>query len=271
MSNRKSNMLSVCAWFFGLCFVIMSFGFFDINLLVGLVVLVSGILLLPPVKNFILKKKPSLSRGKITVVASILIAISSLYIESSDNVTETKDVALSNNTSEIKEVENPEELVVKVDAEDQFNLAMDYKEKADNEKAIEWFQKAADLGNIEAQMIIAEMYYRGQGVPQSYEKSVEWFQKAADLGNGEAYLALSKSYSTGEGVPQNDKKAFKLLLKAAKLGSLGAQLRAGASYGLGENVEKDLDKAKKWLSQACDNGSEDGCEAYELILLQSPE
>lgn len=47
-------------------------------------------------------------------------------------------------------------------------------------KAAEWFQKAADQGNADAQFWLGCMYQNGSGVERSYEKAVEWFQKAAN-------------------------------------------------------------------------------------------
>ena len=47
-------------------------------------------------------------------------------------------------------------------------------------KAAEWFQKAADQGNADAQFWLGCMYQNGSDVERSYEKAVEWFQKAAD-------------------------------------------------------------------------------------------
>lgn len=54
------------------------------SLVAGLLMLVGGVLLLPPIKRLILDKKPTLSRGKITVVGSILIFISMFFFTSND-------------------------------------------------------------------------------------------------------------------------------------------------------------------------------------------
>jgi len=79
------KLLLVGSWFFGVTFILGSLGaFLEGSLVAGLLMLIGGILLLPPVKQLILDKKPSLSRGKITAVGSIFIFISMLFVSSDD-------------------------------------------------------------------------------------------------------------------------------------------------------------------------------------------
>ena len=58
--------------------------------------------------------------------------------------------------------------------------------KQDFAAAMEWFKKAADQGNAEAQDKIGSRYENGDGVPQDYAEAVKWYRKAADQGNAEA-------------------------------------------------------------------------------------
>ena len=53
----------------------------------------------------------------------------------------------------------------------------------DYAKALEWLEKAADLGNATAMSNIGYFYKNGYGVEQDYEKALEWYEKAADLGH----------------------------------------------------------------------------------------
>ena len=79
------KLLLVGSWFFGVTFILGSLGaFLEGSLVAGLLMLIGGIVLLPPVKQLILDKKPSLSRGKIIAVGSILIFISMLFVSSDD-------------------------------------------------------------------------------------------------------------------------------------------------------------------------------------------
>jgi len=60
----------------------------------------------------------------------------------------------------------------------------------DNEKAVEWFLKAAEQGNAEAQFALGVCYHNGEGVKQDYEQTIKWLQKAAEQGHKDAFHAL---------------------------------------------------------------------------------
>ncbi len=64
----------------------------------------------------------------------------------------------------------------------------------DFDKAIEWYTKAADLGNSDAMKMIGQMYMLGSlyGREDDLEKAKEWYQKAADLGNTDAQSYLER-------------------------------------------------------------------------------
>ena len=60
----------------------------------------------------------------------------------------------------------------------------------DVEKAVYWWQKAADAGDSDAQYRLAFCYLKGDGVEKDVEKAVYWCQKAADAGNSGAEYML---------------------------------------------------------------------------------
>ena len=62
--------------------------------------------------------------------------------------------------------------------------------KNDYAKAVELWQKAADMENAQAMYYLATCCYSGKGVPKDEEKSVEWYKKAAKLGHEGAQDAL---------------------------------------------------------------------------------
>ena len=59
-----------------------------------------------------------------------------------------------------------------------------------NAEAVAWLQKAAENGVPEAQYVIGVFYYNGENLPKSEEKAKEWFRKAAELGDKDAVKAL---------------------------------------------------------------------------------
>lgn len=47
-------------------------------------------------------------------------------------------------------------------------------------------EQKANQGNVEAQFVLAGIYFKGNGIPQDYIKAFEWYQKAADQGHAQA-------------------------------------------------------------------------------------
>lgn len=57
--------------------------------------------------------------------------------------------------------------------------------KHDYKKAVEWYEKAANQGFIDAQFNLGSMYFNGQGVRQDKKVAKEWFGKVCDSGDQE--------------------------------------------------------------------------------------
>ena len=64
-----------------------------------------------------------------------------------------------------------------------------YDQKKYNE-ALPYLEKAANMGNSDAQMHLGKMYFNGWGVKHSHEKAKEWHKKAAAQGNKESIEKL---------------------------------------------------------------------------------
>ena len=97
-----------------------------------------------------------------------------------------------------------------------FNIAEEYKNKADYEQAIQWYKKAANLNCSEAMLTLCAIYYQsGLKIKQDIKQSMYWLKKAASLNNVTALYLLGNLYYTGvNGVPKNDLEAYKLIKKA---------------------------------------------------------
>ena len=78
----------------------------------------------------------------------------------------------------------------------------------DQKKAIELYQKAADLGNTSAMTKLAVCYEKGDGVPQDKQKSIELYQKAANMGNTNVITQLRKQDKGREKNNTHTKKAL---------------------------------------------------------------
>jgi tetratricopeptide (TPR) repeat protein len=92
--------------------------------------------------------------------------------------------------------------------------------------ALRWFQKAADAGNSQAMLSLGGLYLVGSdAVAQSDEEAARWFQKAVDKKNPSGMYNLAGLYEEGRGVPRDAEKAKQLYREAAALGNTLAETR----------------------------------------------
>ena len=141
-----------------------------------------------------------------------------------------------------------------------FNLGVRNEKRGiaqDKKKAIELFQRAADLGNADAMNKLGVYHYKGNGVLQDKKKSIELYQKAADMGNTDAMFNLAVCYERGEGVSQDKKKAIELYQRASDMGNTDAMVNLGACYDKGNGVSQDKKKAFQLFQDAADMGNTD--------------
>lgn len=134
------------------------------------------------------------------------------------------------------------------------------------EQAAEWYAKSADLGNLDAQVELAKMYFNGEGVTQDLQKALELFQKAANAGHSTAQNNLGYMYRLGKGVEQDYTKAIEWYLKAAAQDNDVSQYRLGMMYYNAEGVKQDYAEAAKWLKKAAYNGHLEAAYRYSYML-----
>ena len=131
------------------------------------------------------------------------------------------------------------------------NVGIYYKlEKADTAKAIEWFQKAYELGASNG-ALYAGYVYRDSG---DFDHSVEWLEKAYEAGNVNGAFYLGVIFDQGTNCEVDYEKAFDWFMKAAEMGNAAAAQNIGVYYNVGHYVEKDTAKANEWFQKAEDMG-----------------
>ena len=141
----------------------------------------------------------------------------------------------------------------------------------DIEKGVEWYTKAADLGDISAMNNLGNLYKTGEEVvrdgekvEQDGEKAIEWYTKAADSGNTSAMYNIGYMYMEGEAVEQDGEKAIEWYTKAVDLGNTDVMDDLGYMYAKGEGVEQDDDKALEWYVKSLSSFPD--YEVYEKIV-----
>ena len=98
-------------------------------------------------------------------------------------------------------------------------------------EAIKLFTRAAELGNVQAQMKLAEFYGDGRYVKKNKKLRFEWLLHAANNGNMEAQELIGECYEKGFGTKKNNPKAYNWYKKAAEQGSELGKLK-GKEYEL---------------------------------------
>jgi hypothetical protein len=129
---------------------------------------------------------------------------------------------------------------------------------ADVARAIHYYEKAADLGSVPAEVTLGNIFANGaQGKPD-YEKAVTWYRKAADQGQPDAQFGLALRYALGQGVPLDLEEALRLFVAAANQGQAGAQFNLATMYEEGKGTPADQALAVHYYQLSADRGMSQG-------------
>ncbi len=100
---------------------------------------------------------------------------------------------------------------------------------------------------------IGQMYRDGKGTKSDIAKALKYFERSAELNNVNAQRIMGVEYVTGENIAQDIPKGLKMLTALAGKKDTLAAYKLGQFYKCGEYIEKDLDKAEKYLLLAEEN------------------
>ncbi len=126
-------------------------------------------------------------------------------------------------------------------------------------------QKAAN-NDLQAQLELADRYYKGDGVAQNYTQAAHWYQKLAALGVANAQLTLGLMYAKGDGVKRDDTQAVHWLMQAAEQRMPMAQYLLGVANAEGHGVKQDLIKAYMWFEIAAAVENENAIAARQALI-----
>ena len=139
---------------------------------------------------------------------------------------------------------------------------------------LELLTTMAESGDIPSMLQLGKGYFYGNGVPADIEKSRYWWDRAANKGSMEAQMLLGTAYLSGMKFPRNGTMALKYLLMVAVKPDPGsnekgtealAQLFVANLYAGGLGVEKSSEKKVDFLKRSVANGNA-GAE-FELGML----
>ena len=133
---------------------------------------------------------------------------------------------------------------------------------ADYEKAVEYYEKAANLGSTDAAYSLAIIYYLGIHFDVDYEKAIEYLQMGLEQGDSRCQYLMGESYYFGNGVEQDYEKCAEYYKMAAEQGLPIAMNNYGDLFETGMGVELDYDQAFYWYTKAVAFG--DGVAQYNV-------
>jgi TPR repeat protein len=127
-------------------------------------------------------------------------------------------------------------------------------------EAFSWFQKAMELGHVEAAYKVANCYIRGFGVektPENDTKARILYRKLSDQYNHSgSQLEVGRCYENGIGCEVDKTAPPKFFRKAAEQNHPVAQFELGRCYEEGIGVKKNLKEAKSWFQKWAAHGNE---------------
>lgn len=137
----------------------------------------------------------------------------------------------------------------------QMFIAQCYDKLNKIDKAIVWYEKAADKhNNSEAQYKLGIYYFDGKSVDRSYSKAYQRFKQSAEQGYASAQFQLGYMFDTGTGVKEINEEAVKWYELALKQGGADTQNNLAIKYYRGEGVEQNYVKARELFEQSASQG-----------------
>lgn len=137
----------------------------------------------------------------------------------------------------------------------------------DSAKAVEYYQRAADMGNAIAMCYLADFYRAGKYLPLDEEKAYELYQRAAEMGNSDGCFGVGKCLLVGSAVPADTIMAVKYIRQSALMGNGQACALMGKIFEEGNILSKDMDSAIYYYHMG--SKSDDPICDYEMGLYLS--
>jgi TPR repeat protein len=112
-----------------------------------------------------------------------------------------------------KDPSEAEKWFEQLDAHRQFFVSMMLEDGAsdvrkDLKAAAKWRRRAAQRGDVIAQVELGLRYAEGKGVPQDFREAANWNRRAAQQGDPTGQANLGKLYAEGKGVPPDSVVAY---------------------------------------------------------------
>jgi len=138
------------------------------------------------------------------------------------------------------------------------------------------WESKAQAGDALAQNVMGMAYKYGIGTEQNHAVSLEWFRKAADQGDADAQFNLGRiygkaigTYAKARAAPQDGVEAVKWYRRSAEQDYRPAQFNLAEIYAEGSrDVPRDDVLAYFWMSLAASGGDQAAAQRLERYAAQ---
>lgn len=131
----------------------------------------------------------------------------------------------------------------------QYNYALSLLNTKQADKAVYWFKKASDNGNIGATYYYGSLLFNGQGVEQNKSNGIQFMTQAANKGFIAAYARLAQICYNGDDVTKDYSKAFEFAKKGALGHNASAMWILALCYINGQGTAQDYYLGTQWLTE----------------------
>jgi len=117
------------------------------------------------------------------------------------------------------------------DALAQVRLAEILDAAEDDQRAVDYFRRAAAQNHPAGEFGLGRMYAKGEGVARDPAEALRWYRRAADRDHLPAIEAIAWAYATGDlGLPKDKAEADAWGARAVKLGGTAPVMTAKGSH-----------------------------------------
>jgi len=203
------------------------------------------------------------------ILSSFIIAIlfNGCFLKSPKKFEKQAITDEANTCSKFEKLDNKIECYEKIvdkNSVAQLRLGIYNAEKENFSKALILLEKAKENGNFYANLPLAYLYFKGDGVKKDEEKSFNYLKETATIDPNASYQ-LSRFYFEGIVIKKDTKEAIQLMTNSAKKGLKVAQSKLAAIYGQGAfGVVKNEKEALFWLNKAKENKTDKTFDIYKL-------
>lgn len=126
----------------------------------------------------------------------------------------------------------------------------------DEQRAVEYYQKAEKAYNIDAAYELAEMLLAEakDKNDERFQTGLKYLKRAAYAGQANALNQLGEMYEQGNNVTKDYKSAFGFYLMGALKGDAKSQFNVARLYFSGKGAPQDYENGLKWMSRAARQG-----------------